>query len=81
MPRKRAEQIAQDACLQATVIELRRDAEELAAVVRQTPVPVLPGGPLTERELLLVAALQAAEHRAARLLEMLACKFPGETIE
>ncbi len=55
----------------ATVADLRSDAEELAALARETmrPIPVLPLGAV-EREATLTILLLQARDRARRLLSL-----------
>jgi hypothetical protein len=71
MPHKLSNPIARDACLRATVIELHREADELTGLCRKPEPPALPDGSQTQRERLLLDALEAERQRSARLLELL----------
>jgi len=74
MPRDpKLDPVALDLMARSRLADLRSEADELAALVREVrrPLPVLPTNP-TEREMVLMALLLQARNRARRLLALVA---------
>jgi hypothetical protein len=72
-PDERPGPLAQSLLAAAVVADLRSDADELAALARETlrPLPVLPLDPV-EREIMLTVLLLQARDQAKRVLALVA---------